>query len=44
MFENHGIKIHTGGRGKKQKDITNALMMNYDTTKKKHRTYFQQKI
>ena len=32
------MKIHTGGRGKKQKDITNALMKNYETAKKKHRT------
>ena len=32
------MKIHTGGRGKKQKDITTALMKNYETAKKKHRT------
>ena len=28
------MKIHTGGRGKKQKDITTALMKNYETAKK----------
>ena len=32
------MKILTGGRGKKQKDITNELMKNYDIAKKKHRT------